>query len=263
MGDANRYNLAALRESVRPVRVHWFARLGSTNDAAARMRRARELFAPALVLTGAQVAGRGRGGSAWWSGGGCVTATLAVPVQERFLPHQLPLLVGLALRNTVAEITSEPSIELKWPNDLLHGGRKLAGIRCERVDGVDLVGVGLNVNVEPRDVPASLRARITSLSQASGRAFDKTAVLSDVVRRVYAVLSRRDEYPFGQVLREYDRHHALRGRRVSVTVSGQGGHDVIRGTCAGLDGVGRLLVRDARRRGGAPHRIVAGHVQVR
>jgi BirA family biotin operon repressor/biotin-[acetyl-CoA-carboxylase] ligase len=243
---------------VRPVRVHWFARLGSTNDAAARMRRAGALFAPALVLAGAQVAGRGRGGNAWWSGDGCITATLAAAVQERFSPHQLPLLVGLALRNAVADITADPSFALKWPNDVLHRGRKLAGILCERVDRLDLVGIGLNVNLDPRDVPAPLRARVTSLSHATGREFDKTAVLSDVVRRVHAVVSRRDEYPFGQVLREYNEHHALRGRRVTVTVN----DDVIRGTCTGLDGVGRLVVRDAARRG-SHHRIVAGQVQVR
>jgi biotin-(acetyl-CoA carboxylase) ligase len=101
------------------------------------------------------------------------------------------------------------------------------------------------------------------MSQIAGRNFDKTAVLSDVVRRVHAVLSRRDEYPFGQVLREYNLHHALRGRRVSVTVN----RGLIRGTCTGLDNLGRLLVRDegpvGRRGAVSHHRIVAGHVQVR
>jgi len=104
-----------------------------------------------------------------------------------------------------------------------------------------------------------LRLNATSLSQITGRRFDKTEVLSDVVRRVYEVLSRRDEYPFGQILREYNEHDALRGRRVTVTMTG----DVIRGTCAGVDGTGRLLVRAGARRGAPPHRIVAGHVQVR
>lgn len=258
MADLNRYNLAQLRAALRPVRVHWFARVGSTNDTAARMRRARNLFAPALVLTGAQVRGRGRGGSAWWSSGGCVTATLASAAQGRFAPHQLPLLVGLALRNAVADVTGQPAIELKWPNDLLYRGRKLAGVLCERVDGIDLIGIGLNVNLDPGDVPAALRLRITSLAQLTGREFDKTQVLSDVVRRVHLALSRRDEYPFGQVLQEYDLHHALRGRRVTVTVD----REIIRGTCTGLDGKGLLLVRDDRRRG-VSHRIVAGHVQMR
>ena len=201
MAGPNRYNLAQLRAAVRPVRLHWFARVRSTNDTAARMRRARTLFAPALVLAGAQARGRGRGANAWWSSDGCVTATLATAVQERFSPHQLPLLVGLALRNAVAELTGQPAIELKWPNDLLYRGRKLAGLLCERVDGLDLIGIGLNVNLDPADTPAALRPRITSLSRLTGREFDKTKVLSDVVRRVHAVLSRRDEYPFGQMLR--------------------------------------------------------------
>jgi BirA family biotin operon repressor/biotin-[acetyl-CoA-carboxylase] ligase len=261
MSDPNRYNLAALRESVRPLRLRWVARCGSTNEVAARLRRNGALFAPALVLTGAQAAGRGRGGNAWWSDGGCITATLVLAAQPRFAPHQLPLLVGVALRRAVAELARQPAIELKWPNDLLHRGRKLAGVLCERVGGADLIGIGLNVNLDPRDCPAPLRATLTSLSRITGRRFDKTVVLSDVVRRAYEVLSRRDEYPFGQVLREYNQHDALRGRRVTVTIHAD--RDVIRGTCAGLDGAGRLLVRESPRRGAPPRRIIAGHVQVR
>ena len=261
MGDLNRYNLAALRERVRPLRLRWMPRCGSTNEVASRLRRAGALFAPALVLTGAQTAGRGRGGNVWWSNGGCITATLVLAAQPRFAPHQLPLIVGVALRRAVAELAGEPAIELKWPNDLLHRGQKLSGVLCARVAGADLIGIGLNVNLDPRDAPAPLRATLTSLRGIAGRRLDKTVVLSDVVRRVYEVLSRRDAYPFGLVLREYDEHDALRGRRVTVTVHAD--REVVRGTCAGLDGAGRLLVRESLRRGAPPRRIVAGHVQVR
>jgi BirA family biotin operon repressor/biotin-[acetyl-CoA-carboxylase] ligase len=258
MGELNRYNLAALRESIRPVRVRWMARCGSTNDVAARARRAGVLFAPVLVLTGAQVAGRGRGASAWWSGDGCITATLVVAAQQRFAPHQLPLLVGVALRRAVAKLARAEGIVLKWPNDLLHRGRKLAGVLCERVGGADLIGIGLNVNLDPRAAPRSLRSTVTSLSQITGRRFRKSAVLSDLVRQVHEILLRRDEFPFAQVLREYNQHDALRGRRVAVTVNGS----AVRGTCAGLDASGQLLVRETGRRGAPPRRIVAGHVQV-
>ena len=97
----------------------------------------------------------------WWSGSGCVTPTLVVAAQERFAPHQLPLHVGVALRRALVKVAREPSIELKWPNDLLHGGRKLAGILCERVGGADLVGIGLNVNLDPRDAPPAMRSAVT------------------------------------------------------------------------------------------------------
>jgi BirA family transcriptional regulator, biotin operon repressor / biotin---[acetyl-CoA-carboxylase] ligase len=257
MQTGQSYNLKRLREAVRPVRLHWFPRLGSTNDQAAAMRRRHELFAPALVLAGTQIAGRGRGSNRWWSSAGSVTATLVFPVQERFLPHQLPLIIGLALRNAAAGITGNQEIELKWPNDLVYRGQKVAGLLCERVQRADLIGIGLNVNLAPATVPTQLREKIVSLSQIAGRSFDKTGVLSEIVRQLLPVLSRRDEYPFPAVLREYDRHHALRGRRVSVTVS----HDIrpIEGTCQGLDGLGRLLVRDQSNE----FHIVTGQVQVR
>jgi BirA family biotin operon repressor/biotin-[acetyl-CoA-carboxylase] ligase len=258
MGDPNAYNLRRLRESVRPLRVHFFPRLGSTNDHAERMRRRGELFAPAVVLTGKQLAGRGRDGNTWWSGVGSLTATLVFPANDRCSAHQVPLIAGLAVRNVVAELTGKSSVELKWPNDLLYRGRKIAGLLCERVRGVDLVGIGLNVNVSPADAPPDLRPMIASMSQLSGRACDKTDVLVAIVRRLHPVLARRDEHPFPAILREYDRHHALRGRRVSVTTHRDA--RPIRGKVQGLDAMGRLLVRDGARR---QFRIVAGHVQVR
>lgn len=252
------FDLDRLRESIRPLRLHWFARLGSTNRHAARMRRARRLFAPALVLTGHQTAGRGRGGNTWWSNYGCITATLVVATHDDLSLHQLPLIAGLALRNAVAEITGHDGIQLKWPNDLICNGRKLAGLLCEQVGGVDLVGMGLNVNLAPSDLPPPLRGRTTSLLQITGEHRDKTEVLSHLVRRLHTTLSRRNEYAFGSILREYDRYHCLRGRRVSVRTE----RDTrpVRGICRGLDALGRLLVV---RNSSEKFRIVSGHVQVR
>lgn len=253
----NCYELERLREAIRPLRLHWFPRLGSTNDQAVLMRQRHKLFAPAVVLAGAQVAGRGRNSNPWWSNNGCITMTLVFPAHESVALHQLPLIAGWALRQVVAEMLPDEPIALKWPNDLMYRGRKLAGLLCERVLRADLIGVGLNANVSPDEPPVELRRRITSLSQVSRRQFDKTDVLISMIRRLHDVLSRRDEYPFGSILREYDRYHCLRGRRVSVWIN----RDVrpIRGTCQGLDAMGRLLLKQRSRR----LRIVAGHVQVR
>ena len=70
----NAFNLARLRSLLRPFRLHWYSRLGSTNTQAAKLRRERKLFAPAIVLTGRQLTGRGRGNNSWWSAAGCLTA---------------------------------------------------------------------------------------------------------------------------------------------------------------------------------------------
>lgn len=258
MKGARAYDLGRLAGAVRPYKLRWFASLGSTNDRASDLRRARKLFAPAMVLTGRQLAGRGRQSNSWWSGAGCITVTFVEPVREQMPPQQVPLVAGVAVRAALVELTGDPVIELKWPNDLLYGGRKLAGLLCERVSGVDLIGLGLNVNLDSTEVPAHLRHRVTSLSRITGREFDKTDLLAGVAQHLHRMLSRHDEFPLPRVLRDYDKCHVLRGRRVSVT--GLPDEPAVTGLCQGLDSTGRLLVRDGANR---LVRIVAGHVQLR
>lgn len=250
----NSFDLPRLRAALKPFRLHWFPRLRSTNDHAAEMRRRGDLFAPAVVLTGRQTAGRGRGAHVWWSGPGCITVTFVLPADEQVAPHQLPLIAGLAVRNAAAEVSGNDGIQLKWPNDLLYDGRKLAGLLCERVQNADLVGMGLNVNLDPTAAPEPLRGRVTSLSQVAGRELDLTTTLSTVAAHLYRLWSRRTEYPFAAVLREYDTHHALVGRRVSVTAHPN--EPALTGRCEGLDDMGRLVLRT----GAKVEHVIAGHV---
>jgi BirA family biotin operon repressor/biotin-[acetyl-CoA-carboxylase] ligase len=153
------FDLARLRAGLKPFKLHWFPCLRSTNDHAAELRRRGTLFAPAVVLTGRQIAGRGRGNNAWWSSGGSITVTFVFPVEEHLSPHQVPLLAGLAVCDAAAELSGNADVSLKWPNDVLHDGKKLAGLLCERVRKADLIGVGVNVNNDPRHAPAALRGR--------------------------------------------------------------------------------------------------------
>jgi BirA family biotin operon repressor/biotin-[acetyl-CoA-carboxylase] ligase len=248
------FDLPTLRRDLRPFRLHWFPRLRSTNDHAAVLRKRDELFAPAVVLTGHQLAGRGRGSNTWWSGKGSLTVTFVLAADEHLAPHHVPLLAGLAVRAAAAELAGTDDIQLKWPNDLLHDGRKLAGLLCERVHGADLIGVGLNVDIDPADIPPKLRPRVTGLNLISNRAIGLTAAVTAVARHVHRLLANRDEQSFAAAVREYDRHHALVGRNVSVT----GGDQIVTGICEGLDPTGRLLVRDRR----TTHRVISGHVEL-
>jgi len=253
--NQNSYNLLRLRKEIKPFRLQWFSRLRSTNDHAAFLRKRGELFAPAIVLTGNQIAGRGRNTNTWWSSAGCLTVTFVMPIDEHLAAHQVPLIAGLAVRDAMAEISGESEIQLKWPNDLLYRGRKLAGLLCERVHKADLIGVGINVNAD-KTAPAALRARMIFLSEIAHRQFDKTDVLMVVARQLRAMLAHRDEHPFGAMLRKYDRHHALVGKRVRVM---QGANEAaISGVCRGLDSMGRLLLTNR----GQTHRIIAGQVEM-
>ncbi len=195
----------------------------------------------AIVLTAHQMAGRGRGTNAWWSGAGCLTVTFVMPVEEHLATHQIPLVAGLAVRDATAQIAGRDDILIKWPNDIVVEERKLAGLLCERVHKADLIGLGLNVNLSRSRVAAGLKERITSLGQIAGRAVDLTETLIIVARSLHAALSRRGERPFAQTLERYDAYHCLIGRR--VTVLGMDHEAPSTGQVEGLDSQGRLLLR--------------------
>ena len=252
-GRLNVYRVADLRQTVKPFRLHFFPTLRSTNDHAAVMRRRGDLYAPAVVLAARQTAGRGRGTNTWFSAPGSITVTFVLPALPALAPHHLPLAAGLAVRNAVAESTGDDAVQLKWPNDLLHRGRKLAGLLCERLDNVDLVGIGINVNA-PHRIPAELRDRVVFLDQIAGRPLDLTDALATVARHLQQMIRNADA-PFPTLLREYDRHHALVGKRIRV-ITGTG--PAIIGRCEGLDDTGRLLVRARKEL----HRVIAGHIEL-
>jgi BirA family biotin operon repressor/biotin-[acetyl-CoA-carboxylase] ligase len=221
------------------------------------MRHQHRLFAPAIVLTRHQTAGRGRGKNIWYSGPGVLTATFVLPTHEQIAPHHIPLIAGLAVRNAAAEVSGNDTIQLKWPNDLLFKNRKLAGLLCERVQKVDLIGLGLNIDPARRAIPAPLWPRIATLREAAGKSIDADAVLVAVARHLRLMMDRAAERPIAELLREYDSHHALIGKRVQVTDAT--GNAIHTGTCQGLDHMGRLLLKSRR----GIERILSGQIQTR
>jgi BirA family transcriptional regulator, biotin operon repressor / biotin---[acetyl-CoA-carboxylase] ligase len=253
---ANTFNLARLRQGLKPFKLHWFPRLRSTNDHAAELRRRGKLFAPAVVLTGRQIAGRGRGSNSWWSNRGSITVTFVFPVEEHLSPHQVPLLAGLAVRDAASALVGDAEVTLKWPNDVLFDGKKLAGLLCERVSKADLIGVGVNVNNDPKNAPAALRGQITSLAAIAGRPIDINEALIALAAHLHRAMSRRGDRLFVETLNRYDEHHALVGRKVSVVEAGSG--RVVSGRCTGLDSNGRLVLRNGRK----THPVIAGQVRM-
>jgi BirA family biotin operon repressor/biotin-[acetyl-CoA-carboxylase] ligase len=251
------FDLPALRERLQPWRLYWYPTLHSTSDRAAELRRRGALFAPAVVLADEQTTGRGRGNNSWWSANGSLTVTFVLPTEPLIQPHHLPLIAGLAARNAAAELTGDNGIQLKWPNDLLYDGRKLAGLLCERILEADLIGIGLNVNLDLNRVPSELRSRITSLSQIRGSPLNMTEALAALASHLRVSINRAMSEPFALFLREYDAHHALIGREVCVASTP--GDAPVCGRCEGLDEIGRLLLRS----GTQVHHIISGQVSVR
>lgn len=157
-----------------PVERH--VSIGSTNDEA--FRRAAEGAPEGLVVVaGAQTAGRGRMGRSWWDAPGA-SLSFSLLLRPKIPLPQFPLL-ALAMACAVAEAGTEMTgvaLDVKWPNDVVHGARKLCGVLAEsRVSGGApapgppvIIGAGVNVNQVEADFPPELRERATSLRIVGG-----------------------------------------------------------------------------------------------
>lgn len=238
---SNPYDLDRLENREQPLTLRHARLTPSTNDWAKQEAEAGNLSAPALFLADSQSAGRGRGANAWWSPVGNIAATLVVEQNPHLAFGLVPLLAGLAVRRALVRLTGLESLGLKWPNDLVVGPRKAAGLLCERLQRVDLIGIGINVNTGPTDAPAELRERITSLQELTGQVWDLTDAVRKITREVLQVLSTESTTAAGKMLQEYSQYHWPTGKVIELTDTDRAPRVV--GRCVGIDPRGRLMVK--------------------
>jgi len=219
------------------------AQTGSTNAdvaAAARAGASEGL----VVVADLQTAGRGRAGRSWQAPlrSGLALSVLLRPTSPQESWGWLPLLAGLAVAGPVADL-SGLQVGLKWPNDVLVGERKLAGLLAEVVDGAVVLGVGLNVSVREDELPVPTA---TSLAVEGSEVVDREPVLRAVLRDLDRRYRSFEEYR-GDA-RAAGLHDAYRsvcttiGRAVRVMLPGD---RVIEGEAVDVDSAGRLVVRTA------------------
>lgn len=223
--------------------IHHFFKTDSTNRVALELGHA---GAPegTLVLAEEQTAGRGRAGRRWHSERAAgIYATLLL--RPRLAPVQAPLLTllaGLSVRAAV-EAHSGVSPDLKWPNDLLLGGRKFCGILTEMhaepgVIRFVIIGIGLNVN--QLKFPDELAAIATSLRAATGREHSRLELLMRLLRQFESDYNRFLRQGPAWVVDDFQAVSSFaRGKRVRVS-DGQADYS---GTTAGLTPEGLLQVR--------------------
>jgi BirA family biotin operon repressor/biotin-[acetyl-CoA-carboxylase] ligase len=197
----------------------------STNAVVAE--RAREGEPAGLcVVAEEQTAGRGRLDRTWTSPprAGLTFSVLLRPVTDQL--GWVPLLGGLAVVRAVREQTGVDAV-LKWPNDVLVGDRKLAGLLAEAVGGAVVLGVGLNVTTKAQELPHALA---TSLVLEGARTTDRETVLKAVLRSLVFAEADRTAY------REFC---STLGRDVEVHLPGL---QVVTGRAEDVDEHGRLVV---------------------
>ncbi|MHB1172098.1 MAG: biotin--[acetyl-CoA-carboxylase] ligase [Lacisediminihabitans sp.] len=243
--------------------------IGSTNDEVVARASAGSEPEFAVVLTTNQTAGRGRLGRVWVAPPG---KTLAVslllrprlpPGEPLALEHYgwLSLLAGVAMARAVAEQVPDRRVSLKWPNDVLIDGVKVAGILAELLPGGDAVVIGAGVNLtigrEELPTPTSTSLRLDGAAKVGDELVD--AVLSCYLRELrleYREFLRLGADPDASGLREQLLTLcSTLGRQVKVQLPGG---EVLLGTAIDVDRTGRLRVK--RSADGRVQAVAAGDV---
>ena len=219
-----------------PVLV--FDSIDSTNAEALRSIE-RGMAAPFLVLAERQTAGRGRRGRKWVSPFAeniYYSLVLRIDGGMRQL-EGLSLVVGLAVMQTLRDL-GIAGAGLKWPNDVLVGEKKIAGILLELVgDPADVchvvLGVGINVNMQMAD---EVDQQWTSMRLEAGRAFDRNLLVARLGIVLQEHLRRHQSEGFSSLQAEWEKGHLWQGRSVSLIA----GVNRIDGEVIGIDGQGAL-----------------------
>lgn len=232
--------------------VEWHDTIDSTMRRAAELARA-GCPAGTIVAACQQTAGQGRLGRRWDSRPGGLYFT--VILRPRLEPAQLPLAtlaLGLAVADTL-QTFCRVTPDLRWPNDVLIGNRKLAGILAQYQDAALLAGIGVNLN--QRSFPPELAGIATSLALETGSEQDPEFLLQALAASIESHLQILETCGAAAILRLFEAASSYAaGRRVTVELPG----GEIRGTTAGLTPEGFLLVR---REDGTRFTVTAGGVR--
>ncbi len=240
----------------RDIRV--FQQTTSTNDVIEKLARD-GVKEGVVVFAESQTQGRGRLGRKWLSpaGKGLWFSVLLRPALRPQETTQLTVASATALRRAIhAQTGLEP--EIKWPNDVLVRGRKVAGILTELNAELDqvkyvILGMGVDVNLGPGEFPADLRQHATSLKAELGEPVSRADLAIAILRDLDADYQRIASGQFAAVAEEWEAHGTTLGHEVVIRL----GERQIRGRAESLGEDGALLVRTDH---GHLERIVGGDV---
>jgi BirA family biotin operon repressor/biotin-[acetyl-CoA-carboxylase] ligase len=257
-------DLAALTAALGPLApafaIRWVEDCTSTNSVLLNAPPDEDGRAHVLVAT-RQSAGRGRRGRQWlaWPGAS-LTFSMLWRLAPGAPPAGLSLVVGLALARALEKL-GVAGVALKWPNDTLVHGAKIAGVLVElsglsgRGGATAVIGIGLNLHL-PADanIPGQTGG-VTDLARALGATPAREVVLAALLTELHATLTTYASAGFGLLRGAWQQRNAFAD--LPVRVSGEG-LDVV-GLCVGVDEDGALLVRSSE----GVRRILAGEISLR
>ncbi len=240
----------------RDIRV--FEQTTSTNDVIEKLARD-GVKEGVVVFAESQTKGRGRLGRKWISPArkGLWFSVLLRPDLRPQETTQLTVASATALRRAIRSETGLKP-EIKWPNDILIGGRKVAGILTELSAELDrvkhvILGIGVDVNLGAANSPPELRKLATSLKIEAGRMISRAELATAILRELDADYARICGGEFAKLADEWESHCTTIGRDVTIQI----GERQIRGRAESLDDDGALLLRTEH---GHLERIIGGDV---
>ena len=230
-------------------RIELFDSLPSTNREAIQLAQA-EVEHGTVVIADCQTAGRGRLSRTWFSPPGAnlhcsmILRTIRPPERLTEWLSWLPLISALAAAEAIEQVSSI-RVSVKWPNDLLISERKIGGILCEsgtgaRSDPFQIIGIGINVNLDHDDWPADLRGSATSIWQERKIVVDRNRLLAQVLLELEQCLDELTIHGISQLALAYQQRCSTIGHRIQAALATG---DMIVGLAEGIGQDGSLRVR--------------------
>ncbi len=240
--------------------IRYLQETDSTNDIA-RKAAAAGADKGTVVIAERQTKGRGRLGRSWISppGIGLYFSVILSPELPAADLAKITLTTGVALCRAIRGYLDYPM--LKWPNDLLLQGKKVAGILTETMPMQNsrpmvILGIGINVNHPKHGLPTELADTIGTIQAAYGKPLPRGELLERILRQNDELLDQAEREGFSNILEEWRSYDACRMRYLSwLTTEGR----VIRGLSRGIDDEGLLRIQDEE---GKVHEVVSGDITI-
>ncbi|MFQ5541834.1 MAG: biotin--[acetyl-CoA-carboxylase] ligase [Candidatus Binatia bacterium] len=239
-------------------KIHCFETIPSTNVEAQSLAK-KGAAEGEIVIAEGQTQGKGRLGRGWVSPP-YLNLYLSVILRPKLPPSlapQITLMSAVALAETVQSFLSIPP-EIKWPNDILVGGKKLAGVLTESSCEPDrvlfvVVGIGVNLNFPRELMPESIQETATSILILTQKPVDRSAFTCRLIQSLDQCYGELESSGFASIAQRWDSFFRLRGKSVRVEMPDES----VSGRVVGIDTDGALILVGE---GGDRERIVAGDV---
>lgn len=239
--------------------VH-YENIATTNEEAKTLAR-QGAADGTIVVSESQGGGKGRLSRSWFSPYG-KGIWFSIILRPHILPHNAPkctLMAAVAIAKAIDKCIGV-AVGIKWPNDILHDGKKLVGILTEMSAEIDrinyvVIGMGINVNMARADFSDDIGDIATSLAQIKGEPVSRLDLLCEIIEQLEILYDEMEANGFSAILEEWKRYSVTLGQTVKVI----GFDETFIGKALDIDADGALMVET----GDGVQRILAGDVSIR